>query len=334
MWANYKKMKTYRFAILGTGWIAEKMAEALNYVAGAEKYAVASRSMDNANGFAKKWGFAKAYGSYLEAVMDKNVDVVYVATPHNLHFENTMMCLDNGKHVVCEKPLAVNASEVKAMIQKANDKGLFLMEAMWSRFLPHIIKAKEIVSSGQLGHINMLSADFCIQRPYDPLNRKFNRELIGGALLDIGIYPVFLAQYLFGAPKTIASVAAIGPTSVDHSIGMTFGYGDVKLSVLSASFVAESGVNATIYGDNGNIRFDPFWFMPGNFTLVKPDGTETAYAFEKVGNGYHHEIDEVVTCLNAGATQSKLMSWNDSIALIETLDTIRQQCKITYPNHD
>jgi predicted dehydrogenase len=325
---------TYRIAILGTGMIAAKMAEALNFVDGSVKYAIASRSVETAQAFAQKWGFEKAYGSYEEVLKDKAVDVVYIATPHNMHFENTMMCLEHGKHVVCEKPMAVNSAEVAAMINKAKEKGLFLMEAMWSRFLPQIIKAKEIVDSGQIGPVNLLAADFCIQRPYDPQNRKFNAQLIGGALLDIGIYPVFLSQFLFGAPSKVAAMAALGPTKVDHSCSMTFGFDDIKLSVLHASFIAESGVNATIYGENGTIRFDPFWFMPANFKVVFADGKEVPYKFDFIGNGYNYEMDEVVRCLNAGLTQSPKMSWDDSLLLINTLDQIRQQCNIVYPNHD
>ena len=182
--------KRYKFGILGTGWIARKMANAFKHVDGATLYAVASRNQQSANSFAKEFKIEKAYGSYEAMLADPEVDVVYVATPHNLHHQNTLLCLDYGKHVLCEKPFAVNGREAREMIDKARAKKLFLMEAMWSRFLPHIIKAKEIVESGQLGKIKLLTADFCSKFVFNPNNRWFNLDLVGGSLLDIGIYPV------------------------------------------------------------------------------------------------------------------------------------------------
>lgn len=327
--------KTIKFGILGTGWIADKMAVALGAVDGAKKYAVASRGEAKAADFAQKYGFEKSYGSYEALIADPDVDVVYIATPHNLHFENTMMCIDHGKNVLCEKPFAVNARQVHQMIDHARNKGVFLMEAMWSRFLPHVIHAKKMVETGQLGKIHLLVADFCIHRPMsDPLDRKFNPELIGGALMDIGIYPVFLAQYILGTPLDQVSMAGLGVTGVDLNCSSIYQYPGQTQAVLHSSFLAESGVKAAIYGEKGSLVFDSFWFMPGDLTFVDVNGNSTPIHFEKVSNGYNYEAQEVVRCIRAGLKQSPMMTWDDSIALIDRLDAIRHQCGIVYPGHD
>ncbi len=322
--------QSYNFAILGTGMIANKMAEALMHVHGAVKYAVGSRNAGTAKEFAQKHGFVKSYGSYEDVVNDPAVDVVYIATPHNLHMSNALMCLNAGKHVLCEKPFAVNGHQVREMINLAHTKGLFLMEALWSRFLPHIIKAKDIIDEGVIGDINLLTADFCIHRPVDPLDRKFNPELIGGALLDIGIYPVFLTQLLMGMSVSMSASAAIGSTGVDYSVAASFQYAKTQLANITASFMAESGVNASVYGEKGTLKFDSFWFIPGNLTLIDRDQKSKIITIESIGNGYNYEAAEVVHCLNAGLTQSPIMTHTDSLKLIDTLDQIRQTCGIFY----
>lgn len=324
----------YKFGILGTGWIAGKMAEAFAHVRGASLYAVASRSRNTADAFARKHGIEKAYEGYEVLLADPDVDVVYVATPHNLHHQNTMMSLEYGKHVLCEKPFAVNGREVREMIDKAREKNLFLMEALWSRFLPHIIKAKELVKGGRIGKINLLTADFCMMPEFNPGSRLFNKELIGGSLLDIGIYPVFLAMYMMGTPERISAMAGIGQTGVDYNCSMTFGYSDDSLAVMHSSMQSISGAHAIIHGEKGLIVFNNWWFVPGNFEVSDSDGNKQPYAFECVGNGYNYEADEVVRCLNAGKTESEIMSWQESLDLIDTLDAIRQQCNIVYPGHD
>ena len=326
--------KKYKFGILGTGWIARKMANAFKHVDGATLYAVASRNQQSANSFAKEFKIEKAYGSYEAMLADPEVDVVYVATPHNLHHQNTLLCLDYGKHVLCEKPFAVNGREAREMIDKARAKKLFLMEAMWSRFLPHIIKAKEIVESGQLGKIKLLTADFCSKFDFNPNNRWFNLDLVGGSLLDIGIYPVFLALYIMGKPQRLSALAGIGQTGVDYNCSMTFGYPDESIAVLHSSTIVSSGVNAAIYGENGSIVFDNWWFCPANFKVIDNKGKTKKYKIKSVGNGYNYEVDEVIRCLNNGQTQSENMSWQASLDLIDILDEIRKQGKIVYPNHD
>lgn len=326
--------KIYNWGILSTGMIAKKMAIALKRVPQSKLYAVGSRDLNKAGAFAKQFHFETAYGSYEELADDPKVDIVYIATPHNLHYANTILCLEHGKNVLCEKPFAVNGKQVREMIKKAKDKNLFLMEAMWNRFLPHIIKAKEIIEAGSIGKVNLLVADFCMKPIFDPADRKFNKELIGGSLMDIGIYPVFLALFLLGNPSDFKAVAGIGETGVDYNCSISFSYEDEKLAVLYSSFIADTGVKAVIYGEKGKIIFDDKWFTPGNLTWIDAHKKKHKIKCKAKGNGYHLEAIEVIDCLNRGTLQSDKMNWDKSLELIDMLDALRKQCGIVYPGHD
>ena len=218
------------------------------------------------------YGIEKAYGSYEELVRDPNVDIVYIATPHNLHYENTIMSLDHGKHVLCEKPFAVNGHEVRGMIARAKEKNCFLMEALWTRFLPNLIKVKEMVEQGHIGKIKLLKADFGIHIPFDPHHRLYNKQLIGGSLLDLGIYPLFLSLLLLGKPKTIRAMAGFGDTGVDYNCSFTLGYEESTLAVMYSSVMAQTDITAAIYGEKGTIVFDKWWFMPVPAKLITPTG--------------------------------------------------------------
>ncbi len=235
-------MNIYNWGILGTGYIAHKMAEALSFVPQAKLYAVGSRNIQTALDFAGKFKVEKSYGSYEELVNDPDVDIVYIATPHNLHYENTIMSLENGKHVLCEKPFAVNGSEVQRMIETARKNNLFLMEALWTRFLPHLIRAKELVDTGVTGKIRLIKADFGINVPFNPLHRLYNKKLIGGSLLDLGIYPVFFSLLFLGKPEKITATAGIGSTDVDYNCSISFGYRDETLSVMYSSILAQTEI--------------------------------------------------------------------------------------------
>jgi predicted dehydrogenase len=327
-------MKTYNWGILGTGFIARKMAEALILVPHSKLYAVGSRNPDTAQKFARQHGFEKAYGSYEELVSDPAVDIVYIATPHNLHYENTIMCLDRGKHVLCEKPFAVNGHEVRRMIAKAKEKHLFLMEALWTRFLPNLIKVKEMVDDGRIGRIKLLKADFGISIPFDPGHRLYNKQLIGGSLLDLGIYPLFLSLLLLGKPKSIHAVAGIGDTGVDYNCSFTLGYEKSTLSVMYSSMVAQTDITASIYGDKGNIIFDKWWYMPVSAQLITPEGKTIPIKGKSKGNGYNYEATEVIRCIEKGEMQSEMMSWDFSLLLIDTLDAIRKEIGLVYAGHD
>ncbi len=326
--------KTIKWGILGPGKIAHKFAEGLRHVTNSELFAIGSRDYRKAQEFANQYNAKRVYGSYLELVNDPDVDIIYIATPHNLHFENTMFCLENGKSVLCEKPFAVNEKEVRQMIEKAREKNLFLMEALWSRFLPHIIKAKEFIDNGAIGELKFMKGDFGFNSPFDPNSRIFKRELIGGSLMDVGIYPVFLSTYLLGMPQKIVSHAGIGPTGVDHNCSICFSYENDLISVLYSSVVARTEVTAEIHGTKGKIVFNEQWFRPVPFYMVDEYGNRRDFDFNFKGNGYNYEAEEAAKCILEGKTQSDLMSWNDSLNLIKLLDEIRRQCNISYPDHD
>jgi predicted dehydrogenase len=326
--------KKIKFGILGTGKIASKFALGLSTVDEAELYAVGSRTQESSAAFAEKHKVPKPYASYENLAKDSEVDIIYIATPHNLHYENTILCLNQNKHVICEKPFAVNAKEVNAMIKLANEKNLFLMEALWSRFMPHIIKAKELINEGIIGDVKLLTSDFCMKPKFDPDSRLFNKDLIGGSLMDIGIYPVFLAYHILGKPSKIQALAGFGKTGVDENCSISFGYDDEKLAVLYSSMKSTNGVNAIIEGDKGKIIFESPWHAPSNFTLLLDNGHKEHFTFDQSINGYNYEAQEVVNCLHAGKTQSDIWSWQNSLDLIELLDDIRFKAEIRYPKHD
>jgi predicted dehydrogenase len=328
------KNEKIKWGFIGTGWIAHKFATALKDVEDAQLYAVGSRNLDSAKKFAEEFSVPKAYGSYEEAAIDKDVDVIYIATPHNLHCENTIMCLDHGKNVLCEKPMGVNSKEARMMIAKAKEKNVFLMEALWSRFLPNITKTKEIVDSGEIGKVKLIMANFAMRSTQTHEQRHFNKDLIGGALLDIGIYNVFLSLLLLGKPQEIKAVAGIGVTDVDESISILFKYANETLAVMNSSFLIETPTVAEIHGEKGKILLPHLWFCPGNVKVVRNDGTEVSFPFEFKSNGYDFEAEEVAKCLRSNKKQSDLMSWDASLDLIDTLDAIRKQCGIFYPKHD
>jgi scyllo-inositol 2-dehydrogenase (NADP+) len=329
-----EKMNKIKWCILGTGWISRKFAEALKAVDNSELYAVGSRTRENAESFAREFNVTKAYSSYDEATNDRDVNVIYIGTPHTLHCENTLMCLEKGKNVLCEKPFGINGSEVRKMVAKAKEKNLFLMEALWTRFLPNIIKTKELIDSGEIGKVKFLNSCFSVKSSYGPEHRQYNRALGGGSLLDIGIYNVFLSLFLLGKPKEFIAMAGIGNTDVDNSCSFTFKYDNDTLAVMYSSFMAQSNSIAEIHGETGKILLPHMFHCPNDVIITKLDGEEKIIPFEFKSNGYNFEAEEVVKCLQAGKTQSELMSWNDSLELIDMLDSIRERCGIVYPGHD
>jgi predicted dehydrogenase len=323
-----------KWGILSTGWIAHKFATALQVAANSEIYAVGSRNLQSARKFAAEFNIPNAYGSYLELVNDPAVDVVYVATPHNLHLENTLLALDHHKNVLCEKPMGVNHKEAAMMISKAREKKLFLMEAMWSRFLPNIIKTKELVDSGEIGRVKLLTAFFSMKSDNGPEHRHYNLELCGGTILDTGIYNVFLSLLLLGKPRAFSAIAGLGEQGGDNSCSYTFKYDKDTLAVMYSSFLANTPIVAEIHGEKGKIFLEHLWFCPGKVKVTYNDGRERVFDFEVKGNGYECEAEEVARCILAGRTESSLMSWNDSIQLVTMLDAIRKECGIVYPKHD
>lgn len=326
--------RKFNWGIIGIGGIAAKFAEGLQTTTNGNLLAVASRDKKKAEVFASRFNVPVAYGKYEEIIKNKEIDIIYIATPHNLHFENTMMCLENNIPVLCEKPFAINSNEVKKMISKAREKNVFLMEALWTAFLPSIIKVKEVIKNGDLGKIHFIRADFGIQPERNPNGRHFDIKLGGGSLLDVGIYPAFLALELLGKPKEIKAMASIGTTGVDENCGYMFKYPDGQIATLFSSIAARSGIDAMIVGEKARIFIHSHFFMPTLVSLITNDGKIIDITPKYIGNGYNYEADEVMNCIETKKNESSIMSHNKSIELIEILDEIRKQCEIRYPDHD
>lgn len=327
--------KIYKWGILGCGKIARKFANDLRLLPNARLHAAASRSLENAQVFAKEWGFNHAYGSYEELVNDAEVDVIYIATPHSHHCEHTLLCLNHQKAVLCEKAFAINSGEVRLMIETAKKNNTFLMEAFWTRFQPSFLKAMEIVSSGELGALKLVRSDFAFNAEYNPEKRLYNVELGGGSLLDIGIYPIFMALMTLGKPSAINTMASICPTGAEETILMSFQYPGGKAASLVSSFASFSSTQTEFCFENGFIRLNRRFYTPTTLTYWKNWEEEKTIEFEKTpGFGYELEAAHVMQCLDAGLTESLMIPLSLSLDLMETMDWVRKDARIVFPGHD
>ncbi len=325
-------MEKIRWGILGCGKIAGKFASDLRLVKDSELVAVASRDGERAAEFAGNHGVKMKFTSYEALVECDQVDVIYVATPHGFHYEHTMLCLNHKKAVLCEKALALNLSQVQEMIAAARSNRVFLMEAFWTKFIPQYIKVESIIQSGELGELKMIQADFGF-RPADPTPRRLYDPLLGGgSLLDIGIYPVFLAVSLLGKPTEVNAMMTPFPSGVDEQITMNLKFGGGELALLSSTFAADTPVEATVVGTKGYIRMSNRFHNPaGTMEIVKDKFTRIPVEVDREdGFGYQFEARHVAECLRSGMIESPAMSHADSILLMDTLDRIREKCGIRY----
>jgi predicted dehydrogenase len=320
-----------RWGILGLGSIAHAFADALRYLPDARLVAVGSRAAESAALFGAQYDVPRRYDSYEALAADPEVEMVYVATPHHLHEANTRLCLEAGKGVLCEKPFAINADEAARMIALARQKGRFLMEAMWSRFLPAMTRVRELVAEGALGEVRLVQANFGFHAPFDPSSRLFNPALGGGTLLDIGIYPVSFAVMLLGLPDAVSSQAHLGATGVDEQAGIVLRYADRRLAVLHTSFQVTTSNEAEIVGTAGRLRVHPRFHQAEALTLYRPGEPELSIEAPIVGNGYRYEAEEVHRCLRAGKLESDLMPLDETLAIMHLLDQIRAQWGLRYP---
>ena len=323
-----------RWGILGAGRIARKFASDLSLVSNAQLTAVGSRNPVTGQAFARDFNIPHLHNSYEALVQNPQVDIIYIATPHTLHHENTLLCLNNGKAVLCEKPFAMNSRQVKEMINTAKEKNIFLMEALWSKFLPQFIKVQQMIKEGLTGDITSLRADFGFN-PTPPIPaRLFDPELGGGSLLDIGIYPVFLALSLLGKPDFIQADMTPAPTGVDEQCSITFKYNNGALAQLFSTNAGDTAVEADITGRKGRIRMtNRFHNLTGNVEYYAGPGAAAQHiAIDKDGSGfgYQYEARHAGDCLRQGLTESPVMTHADSIDLIETLDAIRKIAGIHY----
>jgi len=327
-------MRVYKWGILAPGRIAGKFANGLKLLDNAELYAVGSRDIDRAREFAREHGFSKYYGSYEKLAEDPGVDIIYIASPHSHHHQHTMLCLKNGKAVLCEKAFALNSREVEEMIAEAAGKKVFLMEALWPPFQPIYIKAREIIDSGEMGKIIHLDARFGFQAPYEPLNRKFNLDLGGGSLLDIGIYPVIDALNFLGVPSEIMSRATFAGSGSEESISIIFGYADGRMATLYSSFRTAAGIGCDLLCENGNLCFSRGRDMSQRLKVSVNGKEDQDYSLIPEGMGYHFEAEEVMRCLDDGKTESDVVPLSFSRDLINTLDRIRKSAGIVFPGRD
>ncbi len=328
--------KKINWGIIGAGKIAGKFATDLATLPEAHLYAIASRSEPKAADFAQKHGFQKAFSSYESMLQDPMVDAVYIATPHVYHCQHTLMALDYKKAVICEKPFAMNTREVQEMVAKAKAKDTFLMDALWTLCLPHILKAKEIVESGQLGKIVSVKADFGFRAQFDPKSRLFDRNLGGGSLLDIGIYPLLFSLFFLGKPQKITAVAKIGTTQIDEECAIFLSYDSGQTANLHSTLLARTPTEAHIYCEKGFIHIPTQFHKPVSaiHILEYEDLKETVVPFDNQSIGYKYEARELMRCLQDGKKESDLVPLQFSLDLMELLDEIRSQIGLVYPRHD
>ncbi len=324
-------MDKFRWGILATGNIAGSMAEALQCIEDAELLAVASRSKASADAFGERWDVPRRYSDYESLAADPDVDVIYIATPHSFHAQNIRTCLEAGKHVLCEKPLTLNARESAECISLARQKGLFLMEAVWMRFFPAMAKLRDWIDNGVIGPVRLLQADFCFQLPFDPDNRLYNLELGGGALLDVGIYPLTFTTMLMGFPNDITGRATVGSTGVDEVSSLILNYEGQTLAQLTGSMSIYKPQEAFVVGPDGYIKIHEPFYCPRDVTLKVGDSEPEVHEFPYIGNGYPHEVMEVHQCLRAGKTESELMPLDQTQKMMELMDQMRSRWKIVYP---
>ncbi len=320
------------WGILGTGTIARLFASDLQLLPDAELAAVGSRAQDRADAFGDDFDIPHRHDSYEALVADDAVDVVYVASPHSHHAEHATMALEAGRAVLCEKPLTLNARESDRLIATAREEEQFLMEAMWTRFFPVMDDVHRLVHEERaLGDVHLLRAEIGVVHPFDPEHRLFNPALGGGALLDLGVYPMAFAFDLFGPPDEVTSSAVLGQTGVDEQCGAIFRYDDGLQVVWHASVRADAGRSCVLAGSDGRLRGERSWWKGAPFTLTDTDGEPTTYARPYEGNGYQFEAAHIMRCLREGRLESPVMPLNESRALLATADALRAEWGVTYP---
>jgi len=319
-----------RWGIIGTGKIARAFATALKDVPGAVLAGVASRSQDKAAAFGLDFGARSAYGSYEALVQANDIDLVYIGTPHPQHADNALMALRAGKGVLCEKPFTMNLREAEQVVTLARSKRLFLMEAMWTRYLPAYQQVKRILASGEIGTPRQVVADFGFAASFGPEHRVFNPALGGGALLDLGIYPLSVAAGLLGPVLEVRAQAEMGATGVDVQTGFMLKHAGGAMSVCSCSFLARSPAELTVAGELGQVRMNTMFHRATSVTVKLADGAERTIETPYLGNGYVHEIIEAQRCWREGLLESPAMPLKETLALMGVMDEIRRQIGLRY----
>lgn len=330
-------MKTIRWGILGVGRIARKFASDLRLAGNCELIAIGSRTQQSAEEFNKEFPVKYCHYAYKELAQNPEVDVIYIATPHNLHYENTLLCLQHNKAVLCEKPFAMNRKQAIEMINLAKEKKVFLMEALWTKFHPHYIKTLKIVKQGLLGEIRSVLVNFGF-KPIPPVPaRLFDPELGGGTVMDIGIYNVFMAISILGKPDHIEATMTPASTGVDEQCAILFRYKNGALAQLFSTFSSNLATEADISGTKGRIRLTSRFYEPSStieFYKGRLDSKQIIDVHKEDGFGYQYEARHVNDCLRNGLTESNVVSFADTLLLMEILDEIRKIAGIHYPADD
>ena len=319
-----------RWGILGPGGIAAKFAADLPLVPGAELAAVGSRSSAAAAAFAERFGFARAHGSYADLAADDQVDVVYVATPHAFHLDAALLCVEAGKAVLVEKPITLDLPSAARLVQAAHAHRVFLMEGMWMRSNPAVRKAVELIEEGVIGWVSAIHADFGLPGPFEAEHRLRDPKLGGGALLDLGVYPIHLAHLVMGVPASVQAWAHLTAEGVDENTGVLLGYQAGAVAALTCSINGASRTAASITGTDGRIDLPEGFFAAREFVLNRPGRAPETFPFPFEGTGFQFEAAEVQRCLLAGELESPLLPHATTLEVMGLLDMIREEIGVAY----
>jgi predicted dehydrogenase len=323
---------TLGWGIISTGGIARSFVRDL-LLDGHDVTAVGSRAQDSADAFAREFGLRAAYPSYEALVADPGVDIVYVATPHTFHHANATLALQAGKHVLVEKPFAINAAQAADLIELARSRSLVILEAMWTRWLPHMVRIREIIAAGTLGLVRAMDADHSQLLSADPAHRLNAPELGGGALLDLGVYPVSFASQLFGPEETVQAAATLGPTGVDNHVAAILSYPSGAMATIQCASTMRGPVTATVTGTAGRIEIDAAWYTPTSFRVYNSanDVTESYQTPPITGRGMQFQAREMESLVRHGQLSSDVLPTDETISVLGTLDRIRAIIGVRYP---
>ena len=311
-----------RWGIIGTGGIAHTFVSDLRFTNEGVVAAVGSRTLASAEAFGEEFDVPRRYGSYEALVEDPSVDVVYVGTPHPMHFENALLALDHGKPVLVEKAFTMTAAQARELVAVAREKNLFLMEAMWTRFLPHVVALRDLVEQGRLGRLVVVEADHGKWFKEDPDFRLFAPELGGGAVLDLGVYPISFASMLLGTPDRVVALVDPAFSGVDGQASMLLGHPDGAQAVLTCTSAARTATRACVAGTEARVEIDGDFYSPTSFTLIARGGASERFEFATEGRGLHYQVNEVARCIRGGLTESPAMPLDETIAIMETMDSV------------
>nr|WP_062332553.1 Gfo/Idh/MocA family oxidoreductase [Herbidospora sakaeratensis] len=320
-----------RWAIIGTGGIARQFADDLRLTEAAELVAVGSRTQARAEAFAAETGAPRAYADQAAMLAADDVDAVYVATPHPAHHAGALAAIEAGKAVLVEKPFTINRREAEELVAAARARGVFLMEAMWTRFLPHMVRIRELLAEGRLGDVRLAVAEHGVWFRHDPVHRMFDPALGGGALLDLGVYPVSFLSMVFGTPVSVTASTQFGDTGVDGQTAVLTKYEGGRQGVATSSMEAFLPNRASIAGTDARVDIDPWWYRPTSFTLTTRAGAAERYTFDVPGNGLRFQAEEVARCVRAGLLESPVLTLDESCQIMGTMDEVRAQAGLRYP---